>query len=77
MLEIQNISKSFGHIDALKNFSMEILKGKITIISGADGAGKSTIFKLILGLLKKDSGTILLNDKDIENDYSKNPTFKS
>ena len=71
MLKINNISKSFGQIVALNDFSMQILKGRITIISGADGAGKSTIFKLLLGLLKKDSGSIFLNDKDIMDDHSK------
>jgi ABC-2 type transport system ATP-binding protein len=71
MIKINNIAKSFGQIKALDDISINMSKGKLTIIAGADGAGKSTIFKIILGLLKKDSGSIFLNNIDIESDYSK------
>ncbi len=71
MLEIKNLSKSFGQLNAIDELSISIKKGEITIISGADGAGKSTIFKLILGLEKKDSGSIFLYNEDIGTDYSK------
>ncbi|MFH1211417.1 MAG: ATP-binding cassette domain-containing protein, partial [Candidatus Woesearchaeota archaeon] len=67
MLKIQNLSKNFGGIKAVNNCSFEIKKGKITALIGPNGSGKSTIFNLISGILKADSGRILFNGKDIVN----------
>ena len=53
MIEIHNLSKSFNKLPVLENISFKINRGKITIVAGADGAGKSTLFKILLGLLKK------------------------
>ncbi len=64
MIEVNNLSKSFDSIDALKNLSFKIKKGKITIFAGADGAGKTTLFKILIGLIKKDKGEILLNGEN-------------
>ena len=61
MLQISNISKSFGGIKALNNVSLEIEKGKITALIGPNGAGKTTLFNVINGSLKPDNGTINLN----------------
>lgn len=71
MIRLENVSKSFAGIKAVDQVSFEIPRGKITIISGADGAGKSTIFKMIIGLIKKDTGDIFLKEEKIEKDYSK------
>ena len=56
---------------AVDDVSLDIRKAAITILTGADGAGKSTLFKMLVGLVKKDSGAILLNGEDIGDDYSR------
>ncbi|MCK4763512.1 MAG: ABC transporter ATP-binding protein [Candidatus Aminicenantes bacterium] len=71
MIKLENISKSFGPIEAVKQVSFEIRRGTITIITGADGAGKSTIFKMMVGLTKNDSGAIYLKGEKIDKNYSK------
>jgi ABC-2 type transport system ATP-binding protein len=71
MIELKNISRSFGDIAAVQDVSFEIPTSQITIITGADGAGKSTIFKMLVGLVRKDRGSIFLRGEDIGSDYSK------
>jgi len=65
ILSIENLSKSFGGIEANKNISFEINKGEILGIIGPNGAGKSTLFDLITGYTKADTGKITFNDKNI------------
>ncbi len=65
ILTVKKITKSFGGIEAIKNLSFEIEKNSITAIIGPNGAGKTTLFNLISGLVKSDTGKILLNNKDI------------
>ncbi len=71
MVRLEHVSKSFGSIRAVNDVALDVKKAAITILTGADGAGKSTIFKMLVGLVKKDSGTILLNGEDIRGDYSR------
>lgn len=71
MIHLEHVSKSFASIKAVDDVSMAINKAAITILTGADGSGKSTIFKMLVGLVKKDSGTIFLRGEDIGGDYSK------
>ncbi len=68
---MENLSKSFGTIRAVDRLSLEIPHGQITILAGADGAGKSTIFKMMIGLVKKDAGEIYLKGEKIGEDYSR------
>ncbi len=74
MIALKNIEKKFGKFHVLKNISLEVQPGKITAIVGPNGSGKTTIIKSILGLVKPDSGDILINDKSIigEHLYRKN-----
>jgi ABC-2 type transport system ATP-binding protein len=65
MLRVEGISKSFGSLKAVDRVSFTLDPGTISILAGADGAGKSTILKMILGLVKKDSGEIYLDGKPI------------
>ena len=65
MLNISNVSKSFGGIKALNNVSLNIEKGKITALIGPNGAGKTTLFNVINGSLKPDTGQITLNKQII------------
>jgi ABC-type multidrug transport system ATPase subunit len=71
MIELKNLSRSFGDIAAVQDLSFEIPASQITIITGADGAGKSTLFKMLVGLVRKDRGNIFLKGEDIGSDYSK------
>ena len=57
-VKINSLTKTFKNITAIDNLSLDIEKGKITGLIGADGAGKTTLIRLILGLLLADSGEI-------------------
>jgi len=65
LLELENLSVSFGSFVALRNLSMEIREGELLVLLGANGAGKSTLLKTISGLLKPASGTIKFQGKKI------------
>lgn len=65
MLKIKKIKKYFGGVHAVDDCSFEIGENKITALIGPNGSGKTTIFNLISGLLKPDSGKIFLNKKEI------------
>lgn len=65
MLEINNIKKSFGNKEVLKDVSFSVGEGAIVCLLGNNGAGKTTIINCILRMIKADSGTILLNGRDI------------
>lgn len=71
MVKLENVSRSFGDIAAVQDVSFEIPASQITIITGADGAGKSTLFKMLVGLVRKDRGEVFLKGKGIGGDYSK------
>ncbi|WP_278682368.1 ABC transporter ATP-binding protein [Paraclostridium bifermentans] len=66
MIEIKNASKKYKKVKALDNISFEIHEGKITCILGINGVGKSTILKSICGLVKLDSGEILIDGEKID-----------
>lgn len=57
-VKIKNLTKTFGKITALDNLSLNIEKGKITGLIGADGSGKTTLLRTIIGLLIPDNGEI-------------------
>jgi len=65
MIEFQNITKSFEDDVVLKDVSFKITRGETKIVVGASGSGKSTILKLMLGLIQPDSGRIIIDDQDI------------
>ncbi len=65
MLSVKNLYKSFGGIRAVNNVSLEIEKSSITALIGPNGAGKTSLFNIINGSIKPDSGTIELNKFDI------------
>ena len=62
----ENVSFAFDDFVVLRDVSFTLPKGSMKILLGASGAGKSIILKLILGLLRPDSGTILVNDQRID-----------
>ena len=65
ILQIKEISKSFGGIQALRNVSFEICEGEVFGIIGPNGSGKTTLINCITGFLKIDSGKILYKNKEI------------
>ncbi len=65
MLRIENLSVHYGGIHALQGASFEVPEGKIVTLIGANGAGKSTSLKAIVGLVKPSSGTITLNGESL------------
>tara|TARA_B100000686_G_scaffold350592_1_gene446988 strand:+ start:18 stop:1538 length:1521 start_codon:yes stop_codon:yes gene_type:complete len=65
ILELSNINKSFGHVQANKDVSLKINKATIHGIIGENGAGKSTLMSIVYGFYQADSGTININDKKI------------
>lgn len=71
MLYINEVYKSFGEVKAVNGVSLEINPGEIYGLLGANGAGKTTIFRMILNIIKPDSGVIQYNNQtmSIENSY--------
>ena len=65
MLEIKNLHVSYGGIKALRGINIEVPDGKIVTLIGANGAGKSTLLRTISGLVKAESGSILLDGKEL------------
>ena len=69
MLELKNITytavNTTGKKDILKDISLSFAKNKINVITGQNGSGKSTIVKLIMGIIKPTKGSILYNEKNI------------
>lgn len=71
LLECQNLCKSFGKKQILKDVSFEIDEGDILAFIGPNGSGKTTTIKLILGLQSIDKGKVTINGFDIEKDFVK------
>jgi sodium transport system ATP-binding protein len=65
MIEVQNLSKSFGKINAVQNVSFSAANGQITGLLGPNGAGKSTTLRMLYTLLKPDSGQARIDGFDI------------
>ncbi len=65
MIEFRKVTKSFDDEVVLKDISFDIARGETKIILGESGSGKSTILKLILGLIQPDTGQILIEGQDI------------
>lgn len=69
MIEIKQISKSFGKLKALDNINLTCKKGECIALIGPNGCGKTTLIKSILGMVVPSSGEIIFNGKNIQNDY--------
>ena len=64
MIEIQEINKSFGENEVLKNISFNFERGKTNLIIGESGPGKTTLLRILIGLHKVDSGKIYYDGRD-------------
>jgi ABC-2 type transport system ATP-binding protein len=63
-IEVQNLGKSYGKQQAVQDLNFRIDSGEIVGFLGPNGAGKSTTLKMLLGLIKPDTGTVHINEKD-------------
>lgn len=70
MISIFELEKKFGKLEILKKINLEIPAGKITAIVGPNGSGKTTLIKSILGLVKPDSGKIIVDGVTVNGNYS-------
>ncbi len=64
-LRLENVSRHFSGIQAVRNLTMSVAPGRITGLIGPNGAGKTTVVNLITGFLKLSGGRVLLDDRDI------------
>lgn len=71
MIEIRDLSKSYGEIQALRSANIDIQKGEIVGLLGPNGAGKTTLMKMITGVLEPDNGTVSIHGHDIVRDRAK------
>ncbi|MFA6924816.1 MAG: ATP-binding cassette domain-containing protein [Bacteroidales bacterium] len=65
VIEINNLKKSFGKQEVLKNISLNLFNGENLVVLGKSGSGKSVLIKCIVGLLNSDSGIINVFEKDV------------
>jgi branched-chain amino acid transport system ATP-binding protein len=65
MLKLDEVSKNFAGLQAVKEVSFEIQKGEIVGLIGPNGAGKTTLFNLISGFIRPDKGSIFFKEKDL------------
>lgn len=65
MIKVENLTKSYGNVQALKQVSFEVNPGEIVGLLGPNGAGKSTSIKILTGYLHPDAGSVTINDLDI------------
>lgn len=64
-VEFKDISKAYGNHVVLNHFNLKVEKGAFVTIVGASGGGKTTVLKMVNGLIAPDAGQILVNDQDI------------
>lgn len=69
MIRIEEVTKSFGKLKALDNFSITCTKGECIALIGPNGSGKTTLIKCILGMVCPDKGRIYFNEKNIIGDF--------
>ncbi|HTP58296.1 MAG TPA: ABC transporter ATP-binding protein [Spirochaetia bacterium] len=65
LLKVEHVSVSYGHVNALKDASLEVYPGEICVLIGANGAGKTTLLESILGINTPTSGSILFDGNEI------------
>jgi len=66
ILSVQGVSKSFPGVKALDDVSLEVSAGEVLVLVGENGAGKSSLMKILSGIYTKDSGKILVDGKEVD-----------
>ena len=75
-LELRGITKRFGSFTANDSIDLKVETGQIHAILGENGAGKSTLMNVVYGLLKADSGEILVDGKQVDiSDYTRHSFY--
>lgn len=67
ILKVDDVYLSYGHVEALKGVSLEVKRGEIVVLVGANGAGKTSIMESILGVYQSRKGTVTFKDKNVTN----------
>lgn len=70
-VQIENLSKSFGKVEVLKDVSFNVEPGEIFVLMGPSGSGKSVLLKHIVGLEQPSSGTVLVDGKDATSEHTR------
>jgi ribose transport system ATP-binding protein len=65
VMKMEDITRTFGHVSAVRSISLEIKKGEVIGLVGENGAGKSTMLKILSGVEQPDSGTMEINGKQV------------
>lgn len=65
LLEMKGISKSFGKVQALKDVNFNLRGGEVHALVGENGAGKSTLMKILTGIYARDTGTVIVDGKEV------------
>ena len=68
IIQIDNLNKSFGSVNAVQNLSFRVKKGELFAFLGINGAGKSTTINIMCGQLTKDSGNVVIDKHDLDED---------
>lgn len=68
IIQIEHLSKSFGSVKAVDDLSFKVKKGELFAFLGINGAGKSTTINIMCGQLSKDSGSVLIDNHDLDKD---------
>lgn len=71
MIQVKNLSKNYGEIEAVKNISFSVKKGEVFAFLGENGAGKSTTINILCTMLKKNSGCVRINGYELDKDDDK------
>lgn len=71
MIKVENISKSYKEVEALKDISFEVVEGELFGLIGPDGAGKTTLMRILMTLLVQDEGKAEMGGLDVIKDYKK------
>ena len=71
VVNIRNISKTYEKVDALKDVSLNIKAGELFGFIGPDGSGKTSLFRILTGLILPDSGTAFVGELDVLKDFKK------
>ena len=70
-IEIKNLNKKYNNVEAVRNINFKINKGSIVGLLGPNGCGKTTTIGMILGLIKPTSGSVFVNEKNIEKENNR------
>lgn len=76
MIELKGLTKAFGEIEAVKNVSVTIKEGAVFGLIGTNGAGKSTVLRMMAGVLQPDEGLVLVDNLPVyDNIHAKSKLF--